>query len=226
MARHGSDIVVVDASETRSMEIGAFVLLPRIIQAHVSAVKSLIDVSEQRVSSRPAAQKATRIATEIMLANFASMSPSKSMRVLAAMFETRSRAEEAIERLVAARCPRDAITFLPEEELSSVASTGAYDWQADRWGLWRGLATFEVISNADRYRLAEGMNRGGSVLLVAVRETDAERYGATLTEAGAIDLDELEQNWREAGWQGFDGQSDPSIASGRPLTKAARIKMF
>ena len=51
----------------------------------------------------------------------------KALRVIAAVFGSRARAEDAIDRLVAARCPRDAVTFLPEEELSDVASVGSYD---------------------------------------------------------------------------------------------------
>ena len=150
------------------------------------------------------------------------------MHIIASMFESRRRSEDAIERLLSARCPRDAITFLPEEELTELADRGSYDWRKDRWGLWRGLAMFETMSEADRYSLAEGMNRGRSVLLVAApNDDDAERYSSVLIEAGAVDLDELEQSWRAKGWTRLrrpDGQRwtwastiSNTIVEGSPL---------
>ena len=50
--------------------------------------------------------------------------------------------------------PRDAVTFLPENEMTEIAHDGSYDWQTDKWGLWRGLAAFEIMSDPDRYCLA------------------------------------------------------------------------
>lgn len=151
------------------------------------------------------------------------------MQVIASMFDTRARAEDAVDRLVAARCPRDAITFLPESELVEVVSSGSYDWRKDKWGLWRGLATFEMMSKSDRFNLAEGMGRGGSVLLVAVQNEDAaEHFGNVLVEAGAIDLDELERDWRENGWKGFDGDVEHVELQRQRRAPAhpARVRVF
>ena len=60
------------------------------------------------------------------------------------------------------------------------------------------------------------MNRGGSVLLVAaLDETAAERYGTILIEASAVDLDERERTWRDAGWSGFDGRGPTPLPAQR-----------
>ena len=64
------------------------------------------------------------------------------------------------------------------------------------------------------------------MLLVATREEDAERFGAVLSEAGAVDLDELERTWKEAGWKGYDGPTASTAGEHGRSTRSANVKLY
>jgi hypothetical protein len=67
---------------------------------------------------------------------------------------------------------------------------------------------------ADAY--AEGLRRGGTLLLVTVSEAGAEAAGRILNKYDPIDLAQRSAGWREAGWAGFDPAAQPY--SGDDLT--------
>lgn len=69
----------------------------------------------------------------------------------------------------------------------------------DSAGPW---AQFKAFFTADHDVYAEGMRRGGHVLVARVDEADAESAAATLNVEGTVDLGARETDWRSQGWMG------------------------
>jgi hypothetical protein len=56
------------------------------------------------------------------------------------------------------------------------------------------------VSRADSYAYAEGVVRGGSVVIVRCGDADVARVVAILDQEGVLDLDEQQESWRSDGW--------------------------
>jgi hypothetical protein len=67
------------------------------------------------------------------------------------------------------------------------------------WGALTGLH----LPDADRYGYAEGIGRGGVLLAVSVSASPSGEVVHVLEEAGAVDLDEREDEWWACGWRGY-----------------------
>lgn len=62
-------------------------------------------------------------------------------------------------------------------------------------------------SEAGHY--AEGVKRGGTLVIVRADSEGAESALAILNRHGAIDVDEHAESWKKAGWSGFNPHSEP-----------------
>lgn len=73
-------------------------------------------------------------------------------------------------------------------------------------GAMLGLGVEEQQAHA----YAEGVRRGGILVLVEVDTTRADEVRETLDEAEALDIKELRQTWtKEEGWREFDESTSP-----------------
>lgn len=73
-------------------------------------------------------------------------------------------------------------------------------------GAMLGLGVEEQRAHA----YAEGVRRGGILVLVEVDLTQADDVRETLDKAGALDIKELRQTWEEEeGWTEFDESTKP-----------------
>jgi uncharacterized membrane protein len=73
-------------------------------------------------------------------------------------------------------------------------------------GAMLGLGVEEEQAHA----YAEGLRRGGVLVLAEVDETNAADVRVILNEANALDIKELRQTWEEKeGWTEFDASSEP-----------------
>jgi hypothetical protein len=84
-------------------------------------------------------------------------------------------------------------------------------------GLLGALIKTEIPEN-DAHYYAEGVRRGGAVVIVKSDGYDAELAQQILNRAGAIDIREQGAEWRKQGWQSpaelqeLEHSSDPSVA--------------
>ncbi|MGH9630130.1 MAG: hypothetical protein ACRD7E_17575 [Bryobacteraceae bacterium] len=62
-------------------------------------------------------------------------------------------------------------------------------------------------SEAGHY--AEGIKRGGTLVVVRADGDGAEKALAILNRHGAVDVDERAESWKKTGWSGFDPHSEP-----------------
>ena len=56
------------------------------------------------------------------------------------------------------------------------------------------------VSRADAYAYAEGVIRGGSVVIVRCSDADVGKAVGILDQEGVLDLDEQRESWRSEGW--------------------------
>ncbi len=109
------------------------------------------------------------------------------MKTVASLFHSELHAIAAANRLEQAGIPRDHI---------------------DIWSTPHNLAPLledDGLSRADAYAYAEGVTRGGSVIIVKCGATHIDQVVGILDQEGVLDLDEQQASWRSQGWEGAEG---------------------
>lgn len=131
-----------------------------------------------------------------------STSPSSSSfrKLVTAFFDSRSDAEDAIERLVDAGLARDSIRFMPGDERDPPDDPAAAR-RTEPGGFWGALGGW-FLPDEDRHTYAEGLSRGGYLISVNASDEQYERVLDILDDEGTIDMDERADSWRAAGWSG------------------------
>jgi stress response protein YsnF len=144
--------------------------------------------------------------------------PLLDTRTITAFFDDRSKADEAVENLVAAGIPRNSVSLIPGSSTASAASPP----QAHEEGFWESLKAF-FLPEEDRYTYAEALRRGG--FLVSVRITDANYARAMdiLDREGAVDIDERAETWRREGWSGYTSKSSTLPSATTPSLQPGMV---
>jgi len=121
------------------------------------------------------------------------------------MFSTRSDAERAATSIRQNTALTDTtVRVLPEEDGETTAVTG--DHRQHDTGFLASLRNL-FIPEEDRYGYAEGMRRGGYMVAVDTEERHTHEVIDVLEQAGAVDLDAQEAQWRQEGWRGYEPSS-------------------
>ncbi|WP_407523596.1 YsnF/AvaK domain-containing protein [Methylobacterium oryzisoli] len=141
------------------------------------------------------------------------------MQTITAMFDTRNEAQTALDKLVQAGVPRETIRLSPEAQSGYTASsTTSYDYRRDEGGFWASLKDI-FMPDEDRYSYAEGMSRGGTLVIVTADQSQSARIIELLDASGAVHMDEREAAWRKEGWTGYAATSTgTSTATGAATT--------
>lgn len=125
-------------------------------------------------------------------------------RTITAMFDSRSDAEEAKERLR---------TTLGADARIIDKSSGHSDSSGEGGGFWAGVKD-AFMPDEDRHSYDEGIRRGGFMLCATVDENQADQACGVLEGSNTVDLDSREQQWREEGWAGYQGQPQSTRSQG------------
>src|SRR4051812_27255487 len=140
-------------------------------------------------------------------------------RILTAMYDTRSAAEVARDRLVALGIPSDGITIRGTG--AGTTATTAPTADEDK-GFLASLADL-FAPEEDQYTYAEGLRRGGYLLSARVPDGMADRASDVLEQSGAVGIDERAESWRQSGWTGYQaGATGSSGSATAGMTSAAR----
>jgi hypothetical protein len=108
--------------------------------------------------------------------------------LMAALFDGAAKAGAAADELVAMGLDRNAVHLIPQDGKPAA-------------GVWDALAGLRLPA-ADRYGYAEAIRRGGVLLAVSATACADQEVVRALQEAGAVDLDEREDEWWSGGWRG------------------------
>lgn len=123
-------------------------------------------------------------------------------RTVTALYDSRSEAETACERLTATveTCCAKII------DQNSVSGDGSGEDRSTLGSLY--------VADDDREAYGEGVRRGGFMLCAEVSsDEDADNIIGVLEQTSAVDMDQRQQDWRSEGWQpgtSPGGQSDNS----------------
>jgi uncharacterized protein (TIGR02271 family) len=119
-----------------------------------------------------------------------------SARKIVAVFDSSEAAQTARTRLVERGIPREQINITDQ---SSVGERKLETPHA-RGSFWAHLKEM-FMPDHDRHAYEESMRRGGYMVVASVDEAFADEAVACLDSAGAIDLDDRQNQWRSEGWQ-------------------------
>src|SRR5262249_60740234 len=76
-------------------------------------------------------------------------------------------------------------------------------------GATTGAVGGSGIPEDDANFYAEGIRRGGTLVMVKSSDDMAAHAYDIMHRHGAVDVDERSRTWREAGWKGFDENAAP-----------------
>ena len=118
-------------------------------------------------------------------------------RTITALFDKRSDAEAAENRLKAANV--DAGHIRIHDQSSAGYSADRNSTHTDM-GIWASVKN-ALLPDEDRHTYEEGVRRGGFLLTSDVDEDQVEAAVRVLEEGGSsVDVDERSQEWRKSGW--------------------------
>ena len=130
-------------------------------------------------------------------------------RTVTAMFDSRSQAEAARERLTQSRIDADDVRIVDQSASSSSSGTDSGEGQ----GLWSAIKS-AFIPPEDSHTYEEGMRRGGYLLCARVDEDCADEAIRILDESESVDLDERESGWRSEGWSPYEQTEASGTSAG------------
>jgi uncharacterized protein (TIGR02271 family) len=139
-------------------------------------------------------------------------------RTLTAFFDSRTDADEAVQRLVAAGIPRGSI------DVRSGAATGTTSTATTRdqdGGFWEALKDI-FMPEDDRATYAEGLRRGGHIVVVRTDTQHYERALDILDDEGTVDLDQRAESWRSEGWLQMRDEPTTGAATASAASYAGR----
>jgi len=124
------------------------------------------------------------------------------------MFDSRSEADAARERLVSSRIDASNIQII--DQTSGASSSGSGE---------QGGGFFDSLKNMflpdeDAHAYGEGIRRGGYLLSAQVDEDQCDEAIRVLEESSSIDFDQRQEEWRNDGWTGWAGRTDTGAISG------------
>jgi uncharacterized protein (TIGR02271 family) len=139
-------------------------------------------------------------------------------RTVTAMFDSKSQAEAARERLTQSRIDADDVRIVDQGASGSSAGESG-----EGQGLWSAIKS-AFLPPEDSHSYEEGMRRGGYLLCARVDEDCADEAIRILDESDSVDMGEREESWRSEGWSpyqategssGFRKDADRTVAEER-----------
>jgi uncharacterized protein (TIGR02271 family) len=126
------------------------------------------------------------------------------------MFDSRSEAESARERLTASNIDASRVRIIDNQTSGSStgSSSGSTSESTEGQGFWSQMKEL-FVPDEDRHSYAEGVSRGGVLLTAEIDEDDADRACQILEQSNSVDFDQREQDWRNDSWTGFSGAESP-----------------
>src|SRR5215216_1812261 len=132
-------------------------------------------------------------------------------KTLVALYGTFTDAEHAVQELIADGFARSDIHMAFDHTKSPAAPTSSVAWDSAYEGanLIETLADLGVPSE-EAHAYAEGVRRGGALVVVESSDERAERGMAILQRLHPVDIHERTAQWRQEGWTGYDATAKTS----------------
>ncbi len=148
-------------------------------------------------------------------------------RVITALFDNLADAERARARLIEMGVGRDQVSIVAQGTGGTAAGTtgGTTVTEQSRkeGGFFEALADL-FLPEEDRYTYAEGIRRGGHLLSVRAADENIDRVVAIIEECRPVDIDQRAQEWRSAGWAGWETSRQGATGAGTGAAGAAGVR--
>ncbi|OWW04431.1 hypothetical protein ATY81_00015 [Rhizobium sp. R72] len=138
-------------------------------------------------------------------------SGNRAKSTLTAFYDSRSKAEAAIDKLRAAGVAD--VRLMPGYEADTDGAPAP-----EHATFWAGLEDW-LFPDDDRNVYAEGLRRGGLLVSASVDDATYDTAHGILDEEGAIDMDERADLWRAEGW----GSPDQTTIASRDEVFQANV---
>lgn len=140
------------------------------------------------------------------------------VQYVAAFFDDRRSAEQAIERLESDGVSRSDVRMV--EGHDPAPTTGGNEKKEK--GFFETLGDM-FMPVEDRNAYAEGLNRGGYFVSVTTNMENRDRIIAILDSCGTVDMDEREETWRSEGWTGHEDYREAQTRTGEGVGESGTV---
>jgi uncharacterized protein (TIGR02271 family) len=145
-------------------------------------------------------------------------------KTLVALYDTVTDAEQVVQELIADGFTRSAIHLA----LDSTKSRTAPSASVERDAAYEGAHLIETLADLgvpydEAYAYAEGVHRGGALVVVESSDDREERGMEILRRLHPVDIHERTAQWQHEGWTGYDATAMTSTprASAATATRSA-----
>ena len=145
-------------------------------------------------------------------------------KTLVALYDTVTDAEQVVQELIADGFTRSAIHLA----LDSTKSRTAPSASVERDAAYEGAHMIETLADLgvpydEAYAYAEGVHRGGALVVVESSDDREERGMEMLRRLHPVDIHERTAQWQHEGWTGYDATAMTSTprASAATATRSA-----
>jgi uncharacterized protein (TIGR02271 family) len=146
-------------------------------------------------------------------------------KTLVALYDTVTDAEQVVQELIADGFTRSAIHLA----LDSTKSRTAPSASVERDAAYEGAHLIETLADLgvpydEAYAYAEGVHRGGALVVVESSDDREERGMEILRRLHPVDIHERTAQWQHEGWTGYDATAMTSTprASAATATRSAQ----
>jgi uncharacterized protein (TIGR02271 family) len=146
-------------------------------------------------------------------------------KTLVALYDTVTDAEQVVQELIADGFTRSAIHLA----LDSTKSRTAPSASVERDAAYEGAHMIETLADLgvpydEAYAYAEGVHRGGALVVVESSDDREERGMEILRRLHPVDIHERTAQWQHEGWTGYDATAMTSTprASAATATRSAQ----
>ena len=146
-------------------------------------------------------------------------------KTLVALYDTVTDAEQVVQELIADGFTRSAIHLA----LDSTKSRTAPSASVERDAAYEGAHMIETLADLgvpydEAYAYAEGVHRGGALVVVESSNDREERGMEILRRLHPVDIHERTAQWQHEGWTGYDATAMTSTprASAATATRSAQ----
>lgn len=141
---------------------------------------------------------------------------------ITAFFDSRTDADQAVERLVDAGISRSSVKLIEGGSDKTTSQSTA----SESTGFWASLENF-FFPDEDRHTYAEGLRRGGYLVTVSGYAFDMHDIALDiLDDEGSIDLDERAQAWESEGWSRTGNIETPAATRQRSDRDCAAVSSW
>ena len=144
-------------------------------------------------------------------------------KTLVALYDTFTDAEHVVQELIEDGFSRSDIHLALDHTKSRTAHTSSVEWDSAYEGanLLDTLADLGVPYD-EAHAYAEGVRRGGALVVVESSDDRAERGMEILRRLHPVDIHERTAQWRHEGWTGYDANAITSTPTSSAATTARR----